>query len=145
MRRIILISILFFTQQSFAKNISEPDDLIILRAIANVETNNQYWKIGRNHEKTKYQFIEKTWYQYSNIPFFFIEQYHYQEEADKVALKHINNIKVFLIARNQYSISNVGWIWNAGFGAYKRGRLPKSTKNYIRKLNREYQKLNTQK
>lgn len=145
MRRIILISILFFTQQLFAKNISEPDDLIILRAIANVETNNQYWKIGRNHEKTKYQFIESTWYQYSDIPFFFIEQYHYQQEADRVALTHLDNIKRFLIARNQYSISNVGWIWNAGFGAYKRGRLPKLTKNYIRKLNREYQKLNAQK
>ena len=145
MRPIIILIALLLAPQLFAQNISESNDSIILRAIANVESNNQYWKIGRNHEKTKYQFIESTWYQYSDIPFFFIEQYHYQQEADRVALAHLDNIKSFLIARNQYSISNVGWIWNAGFGAYKRGKLPNSTKNYIRKLNREYQKLNAQK
>lgn len=141
-KKLIIFAGIILSSNLFAQNI---DDQLLLRSIANVETNNQYWKIGKHREKTKYQFIELTWYQYSDIPFFFIEQYHYQQEADRVANLHLNNIKSFLIARNAYSVSNVGWIWNAGFGAYKKGRLPKSTKNYIRKLNREYSKLIAQK
>lgn len=126
---------------SSVSSINSLDDSIVLQSIANIETNNCFWKIGRKHEKTKYQFIESTWYQYSDIPFLFIDQHNYQQESDRVALAHLSDIKRFLIARNQYSLSNVGWVWNAGFGAYKKGKLPNSTKKYIGKLNKEYKKL----
>jgi len=139
-RRIIILVLIispFLTPKLHAEN-QVIDDNIILQAIAQVESNGQYWRIGKHREKTKYQFVESTWYQYSDVPFFFIEQGHYEKESDVVAYKHLAKIKQFLSARNQCSVKNIAFIWNAGFGAYKRGKLPNSTKRYMQKVEKQY-------
>ena len=114
------------------------DDNILLRAISQVESNNRHHIIGRAGEKTEYQFRESTWKQYSSTPFLFIDSKHYETESEIVAYKHLAKIKKFLSARNQYSVRNVAFIWNAGFGAYRRGKLPKTTRLHIRKVERVY-------
>lgn len=142
-RRIIILALTispFLAPKLHAEN-QIIDDNIILQSISQVESNNQHHIIGRAGEKTKYQFREGTWYQYSDVPFFFIEQGHYEVESDIVAKKHLAKIKAFLIKRNQYSVRNISYIWNAGFGAYRRGVLPKTTRKHIKKVEREYFRL----
>lgn len=118
------------------------DDYIVLQSISNVESNNQYWRIGGAGEKTKYQFTPNTWYEYSSIPFWEINQEQYKRLSEQVAILHLNRIKKYLNKKGySYSLYNIGWIWNAGFGSFNRKRLPSSTKRYIWKLNKEYDKL----
>ena len=115
------------------------DDYIVLQSISNVESNNQYWRIGGAGEKTKYQFIRTTWEEYSVVPFWKINQKQYENLSDQIAILHLNRIKKYLSNKGyNYSLYNIGWIWNAGFGSFDRKRLPKSTKHYIEKLNNQY-------
>lgn len=136
-RRIIILALIILASNLFAEN-QVIDDNILLQSIAQVESNNQHHRIGRAGEKTKYQFREGTWKQYSSTPFLFIDSKHYELESEIVAYKHLAKIKKFLSARNQYSVRNIAYIWNAGFGAFKRGRLPKTTKLHIRKVEKVY-------
>ena len=139
-RRIIILALVispFLAPKLHAEN-QIIDDNILLQSISIVESNSQHHRIGRAGEKTKYQFRESTWKQYSSTPFLFIDSKHYETESEIVAYKHLAKIKKFLSARNQYSVRNVAFIWNAGFGAYRRGKLPKTTRLHIRKVERVY-------
>lgn len=139
-RRIIILALIILAPKLHAEN-QVIDDNILLQSIAQVESNNQHHIIGRAGEKTKYQFREGTWRQYSSTPFLFIDSKHYELESEVIAYKHLAKIKKFLSARNQYSVRNIAYIWNAGFGAYRRGVLPKTTRRHIKKVEREYFRL----
>lgn len=142
MRRIILAILLLSSFDLNAQSNKLLDDHILLQSIANVESNNQYWRIGRVGEKTKYQFTNITWAEYSKIPFWKINQQEYEYESERIAILHLNRIKKYLARKGySYSIYNVGWIWNAGFGNFSRKILPSSTKYHINKLSKEYNNL----
>ncbi len=133
-----------FNQSSKSSNhtLNILDDSIVLQTIYNVETHNKYWKIGTSGEQTRYQFCRDTWREYSKVNFFTTNQKSTQLEADRVAIAHLTRIKLYL-AKNGYDINikNIGWIWNAGFGAFNKRVCPASTKNHIRKLTKEYIRL----
>jgi hypothetical protein len=68
-----------------------------------------------------------------------MDQYEYQNEADRVAKLHLLRIKRYLARKGKsYNLKNIGWIWNAGFGSFSRNRMPERTRNHIKKLEREY-------
>lgn len=139
-RRIIILALIILAPKLYAEN-QIIDDNILLQSIAQVESSNQHHIIGRAGEKTKYQFREGTWRQYSSTPFLFIDSKHYELESEVVAYKHLAKIKKFLSVRNQYSVKNVAFIWNAGFGSYRRGILPRTTRLHIKKVEKVYLEL----
>lgn len=110
------------------------DDQRFLAAIAVVETNNDNSAIGKAGERSKYQFMEATWNQYSNIPHARASEF--PEEIERVANVHLNWIKSTL-KKNKFGITveNCAAIWNAGWGNFKKGYRPKL---YIQKVKNSY-------
>lgn len=116
-----------------AKEIN-PDHL--LRCIAQVESNDVSTKIGKQGERSKYQFMRQTWVMYSRIPFQLIGQSKYQPDVEKVARQHLEYIKTVLVQRRMaVSIYNIALLWNGGVNRLVYGA---ATKDYAKRVENLY-------
>ena len=109
---------------------------LLLRCIAQVESNGVSSKIGSHNERSKYQFMSSTWTMYSRIPFSLIGQLKYQSSVDKVARQHLEYIKTRLTQRKMtISIYNIALLWNGGVNRVSYGR---TTKDYAKRVENLY-------
>lgn len=94
MKKLLLLLLLFNT------SLLAFDEEVFKRAIAEIETGNIVnWQIGKDGERTKYQFMETTWQQYSDFPFdkLYWHDQEATEEAERVMDKHVTRIKYVMM------------------------------------------------
>lgn len=133
MRLILLLILTFFA----ANSVKAFDDDIFLSIIVQRETGGDNRAIGRAGERSKYQFMRKTWYQHTRKPFSYASTD--ENLAEIIAKKHLEWIKVSLIAQNiEVNIQNCAWAWNAGVSSVVRGHKNRRVKNYIAYVVRYY-------
>lgn len=92
-------------------------DRRFLQHIAEVETNNNQWKIGRHGERSVYQFKRSTWSQYVNLPFYYASQD--RRLATTVAYMHLDWLRENL--GPEASWYNLALAWHYGLDGM-RGR-----------------------
>lgn len=117
------------------------NDSILLRCIAEVESNNVSSRIGEQGERSRYQIMPQTWVMYSRTPFRLIGEDEYQREVDMVALQHIGVIKMTIIRRGLVvSVYSIALGWNGGPNKIK---YSKNTKDYAERVQNLYNTLST--
>ena len=108
-------------------------------AIAEVETGNKPFSVGRHGELTQYQFRQSTWEQYSDLPF--KDAPRNQVEVDKVFRDHVRWIRRAIISlEKEPSINYIAIMWNAGYGNFLHGTVPDSTLDYAMRVENLFEK-----
>jgi len=92
--------------------------------IAQIESNNDYRKIGSHGERSQFQFKQRTWNDYSSAPLHSASSKNGQAEVRRVASLHYDRIVKFLQSRNYpLTITNLATCWNVGMGNFARGQV----------------------
>lgn len=105
-------------------------------AHAQIESNQNPYALGKLNEYGLWQFLPSTWkslmgnQDWKNI-----------KNQSEAYIKHskwiINTLKLNMNKKKDKE--KFLWVWNAGYGNYKKNILPEITKNYIKKV-LEYEK-----
>lgn len=109
-------------------------------AIATVETNNNPAKIGKSGERSKYQFMRKTWNEYSKYPFYRVNKSNRaQLEAEKVMDLHISRLIHYCNTLGlEPTTYNMALLHNAGYGVVRRKKTLKRHYDYAERVNNLY-------
>lgn len=117
----------------------------LLRCISEIESGNDDNAIGKQGERSRYQILQSTWYQYTSLDFHNY-CYHY-ETASSVARIHLSKIilKFHNDANRKPTPAELYVIWNAGYSYYfhKRfdiERVPKTLYNRAKRFSNLYDK-----
>jgi hypothetical protein len=119
------------------------DEMRLLFAIAQVETgaktlSRPVQKVGKNGERSAWQFMPGTWREYTNVPF---EQASKQAPvAHLVAQLHLRRIRLELETQNLKATPHaIAMAWNAGISAVVGNNVPQSTWSYAERVANLYQ------
>ena len=120
----------------------------LLRCIAEVETGNRDWVVGRNGERSRYQIKKSVWYQH--CPYIYTnndagqaghETYCKGKLATKVAMDHLTwlntNIPHDLFSEHDFRQYPLAACWNGGLAAW-RGNMLTSVANYATRVTNLY-------
>jgi hypothetical protein len=108
------------------------DPVVVLRAIAAVESNGDPTLVGRMGERGLYQFRRTTWRQHTEEDF---RRAHHPEISATVARRHYDWICEALRARGyQATPYEVALAWNAGLSRVLSGRAPSRSHHYAQRV-----------
>lgn len=109
-----------------------PPAAVVLRAIANVESQGNPRRVGRLGERGLYQFRRATWRQHTRENF---SRAHHPEIATTVAHRHYNWIVRELRANGfEGSPYEVALAWNAGLSRVLAGKVSSASHNYAQRV-----------
>ena len=114
--------------------------LILLMAIAEVESGNNDKAIGPAGEVSRYQMTKTVWRQYAPASF----DWRNRDNAEWIAVKHANWIRVRLPKDLENDPAAIAACWNVGVEAFKRcgydvNRLPLSARDYVERVMNVYE------
>lgn len=110
----------------------EDETLMVLRAIAQVESRGNPRRIGRLGERGLYQFRRDTWRQHTRESFY---RAHHPGVATAVARRHYHWILAQLRSRGRQGTPyEVALAWNAGVNSVISGRAPAQAHRYAQRV-----------
>ena len=106
-------------------------------SIALIETNNDPSAVGRCGERSRYQFMDFVWKEYSNEPFETASTN--PREANRVFVEHVKwSIRALKILEKDVTIYNLALLHNAGFGNIRRSTVQERHRDYAKRVKAIY-------
>lgn len=106
-------------------------------AIAMVETANDPTAIGRDGERSRYQFMNFVWKEYSNEPFETASTN--AREANRVFMEHVKwSVRALKVLDQDVTVYNLALLHNAGFGNIQRSTVQERHRNYAKRVTSLY-------
>lgn len=112
---------------------------VFLLSIALVESGNVDSKIGKHHERSRFQITERVWKSHTKQPF----SHCWGPHAESIAVIHLRWLIKNGVPEGAF---NLGYAWNSGLRRWKRatsenGRISKASIDYANRVLNTYNDL----
>ena len=133
LRFIIVVGLILLPALSHAVDVNFN---VFKAAVCQVESGCNDGKIGTKGERGRYQFMEATWKQYTNLPH---SAAHVQSNSEMVMDKHCRWMMLALkrLGR-EVTVKNLALLHNAGYGNMERRTIKASNYDYAERVNAVY-------
>lgn len=133
-------ALIFFVVFCFGASAYAVDFALYQRVIATIETGDDHSAIGSSGERSRFQFMERTWNQYTDKPF--QKATSHPDLADEVFRKHFEWSKRALRTLDlEVSAYTLALLHNAGYGTIQRDSVLPRHRDYAQRASALYNSL----